>query len=274
MSTQSEIIKSSAALNALQKKLEILKDKSELAVVDQQTSIQAAQVRIDFESYIRSVEDFFEPELAPAEETVKRVKLQMSTLLTPVRGWLAALKGRVQTYNAEEKRRTEIEREREQEKLRAAAREKAATEQREADRLAREQREAREKELEAQRKAGEIGKREEARLAKVAAEEEAKQRALAAEQAKKTAADVPVIDVKPNIPTGAGLYKNQTYYSAEITNFSAFFAAYDTATGERRTFLRQFLDVNQQEVGKYARKEKNNKKVEADIPGSTASSKG
>jgi hypothetical protein len=274
MSTKAEIVKSSAALEALQSKLEQLKEKSEIAVTDPQTSIQAAQVRIDFESYIRSVEDYFEPELAPAEETVKRVRLQMSTLLTPVKGWLASLKTRVQAYNAEEKRLAAMEKEREQEKLRAAAREKAQAEQREAERLAKEQREAREKELAEQRKAGEINKREEARLAKQAAEEEATQKALAADQAKKTAADVPIIDVKPNIPTGAGLYKNQTYYSAEITNTAVFFTAYDASNGERRAFLRRFIEVNQQEVGKYARSEKNNKKVEADIPGCTASSRG
>ena len=78
-------------------------------------------------------------------------------------------------------------------------------ERRMAEEQARFMRAEREKELEAQRKAGEINKREQARLAKIAAEEEAAAKKLAAEQAVQTAAAVPEIRVEPSVPKVAGI---------------------------------------------------------------------
>jgi hypothetical protein len=275
MSTTQLMPSNDEVLKRLNARLAELKANSEIAITDQSSFIQSAQVKLDYEQYIRAVEDHFEPELAPAEEKVKRTKLQMSSLIAPVKDWLVRLKVRQQSWQAEEKRLAAMEREREQEKLRAEARQKADAERREAERLAREQREAREKQLEALRKAGEIGKREEARLAKIATEEEAKARVLAAKQAEETAAKVPELKVVPNIPKGAGLPKNQTYYGAEVNDANRLLLEFVfTNDPERRAFLRRFITIDQQEVGKYARDTKNNEKVEATLPGSRAWSKG
>ena len=191
------------AIKQLNERLAQLKAASEIEVVDQTTFISSAQTKLDLESFIKAVEDHFEPELAPAEEKVKRVKLQMAVFLQ-AKQWLVGLNNRRKEWAIEERAASKRDQERRQREYEAAQRQKADEERREADRIAAEQRKAREAELEAQRKAGEIGKREEARLTKLAAEDEAKAKALAAKQAEETAAKVPIVKVEPNIPKVPG----------------------------------------------------------------------
>ena len=103
-------------------------------------------------------------------------------------------------------------------------------------------------------------------------------RELAAKQAEETAANVPEVHVAPNLPKGAGLPKNQTYYSAEVMDPNEILFAYDEAIRKddrnRAAFLSRFVTVDEQEVGAFARETKDNAKVEAALPGVEASSKG
>lgn len=219
MGTPEIVPSSQQALKQLNERLAQLKAASEVEVVDQATFISSATTKLDLESFIKSVEDHFEPDLAPAEERVKRIKLQMSPFLQ-AKQWLVGLNNRRKEWASREREATAREQQRIQAEANAKARQKADEERREADRIAREQREAREKELEAQRKAGEIGKREEARLTKQAAEDEAKAKALAAKQAEETAAKVPIVKVEPNIPKVPGT-RNVTNWRYRILDVNA-----------------------------------------------------
>lgn len=273
--TDTALAQGNKELDRLNQRLAELKAKSELAIVDSDTLILSAQAKLDFENYIRSVEAHFEPELAPAEETVARCKLAMSQLVTPVKGWLKALVDRQKNYHAEEKRKAEAEQRRINEEARMAAAKKAEEERKERERQADIDRKAREKEIEAQRKAGEIKTREAERLRKEAAAEAEREKQRAAQDAVLAAADVPVVTVLPNLPKGAGLPKNQTYYYGFVEDPQAIIRAYETAKDPVRiAFLRRFIQVNEQEVGKFARDTKDNEKAASLLPGVTFSSKG
>jgi hypothetical protein len=269
---------SNTALDKLTQRLAELKAKSELAIVDSDTLVRSAEAKLEFESYIRSVEAHFEPELAPAEETVARCKLAMSQLVTPVKGWLKSLVDRQRNYHAEEKRKAEAEARRINEENRRAAAIKAEEERKERERQAEADRKAREKEIEAQRKSGEIKAREAERLRKeaVAAAEREKQRA--AEDAVLAANDVPEVKVLPNLPKGAGLPNNRTFYFAEVTNGSAILFAYDKAIRDgdkdRAAFLSRFVMVDEKEVGAFARQMKDNEGAALLLPGVKFTSKG
>jgi hypothetical protein len=263
------------ALDKLNERLAELKAKSELAITDQQSLLASAQTKLEFEQYLRAVEAHFEPELAPAEETVARLKLSMSSLATPVKGWLKALVERQRNYQAEEKRKAEAEARRINEENRAAAARKAEEERKERERQAEEDRKAREREIDAQRKAGEIKAREAEKLKKEAAEQEERERQRAAADAVTAANSAPEVKVQPNLPKGAGLPKNQTFYFAEVTDPQATIRAYETAKDPVRiAFLRRFITVSEQEVGKFARETKDNEKAASLLPGVRFTSKG
>lgn len=252
-------------------------DAEAIVIRDQHSYIAAAQIKNDANAYIKDVKAKLGPGIESAKDHLNRLKNDMAMYVTPAEQIRDTVEAKRIAYSEEEKRKALIEQEREQEKLRAEARAKAEAERREADRLAKEQREAREKELEAQRKAGEIGKREEARLAKQAAEDEVKAKALAEEQAIKTASEFKTVEVKPNIPAVAGS-KNQTYYFGEVTNPAQIIAEYNSALIrsdlERQRFLAQFIMVNEQAVGQFARKTQDNAKATAMLPGVKFTSKG
>ena len=110
------------AIKQLNERLAQLKVASEIEVVDQTTFISSAATKLDFENYIRAVEDHFEPELAPAEETVKRVKLQISMFVTPVKQWLVALNNRRREWAADERKAAQDEQDKINEKARQEAR--------------------------------------------------------------------------------------------------------------------------------------------------------
>jgi hypothetical protein len=167
--------------------------------------------------------------------------------------------------------------------------ERVAAEQRKiAEAQAAEARRLREKELEIQRREGEITKKEVERQKRIAEEdakrakaqaaaEEQAARELAARQAEEAARNTPQVIVKPNIPTVAGV-KSQVYFFAEVTVSYAIINDFIEATRrgdtERMNFLRRFITVNEQEVGKFARDTKDNAKASSLLPGVKFTSRG
>jgi hypothetical protein len=267
------------AIEIFNHRLEEMKANSELAIATQDDLVRASGVKLDFENYVRSVENYFEPELAPAEEKVKRLKLQISQLVTPVKGWLKALVDKQREFTAEEKRKAQadqIRRQQEQDRLKL---QKAEDEKREADKAAAETRRQKVGEINRDLAAGRIGKREAARLLKEAGAEEeaAKQTAAAvAEEAKN--APAPTVRVVPSIPSVPG-FKNQTYYYAELTDGGArihadYLAAVLNNDQARQKLLMRFILVNEGEISKYARERKDSDAVMRELPGVKAYSKG
>jgi DNA repair exonuclease SbcCD ATPase subunit len=186
----------------------------------------------------------------------------------------AELKAWVKDFETEEKRKAKIEEDRKEAERIAAAEQKAKEEREERERAAKEERQAKVKEINAALKAGDIGKRQAAKMLKEAgAEEEARlqQAEAEAEESVKAAKEAPRAVVKPNIPTQAGV-PSRTNYKAELLNPDAIVEAYiRTFTKpidlERRVYLRQFITVDAQKIGEEARRVKDSKLMATKIPG-------
>lgn len=253
-------------------------DAETLTVRDQQSYIDAAQIENACKAYVRDVKAKMGPGIESAKSHLDFLKSEMQKYIIPAETILETIKGKRLAFAMEEKRQAKIEEDRKNAELARLAQEKAEADRRESERLAAEQRKAQEAEIERQRKSGELKAREAARLAKEAREreeEERKRAALAAEQAK--AAPPPRVEVKPNIPPVAGI-KNQTFYYAEVVDWPKFLAEYKRAVKAhdmmRVVFLEDFIQPNDQAIGKYARDTRSNALTEGNIPGVKAWSKG
>jgi multidrug efflux pump subunit AcrA (membrane-fusion protein) len=270
-----------------------------LVVRDQESFVVARTIQKDWDSYIKTVGFELDPGIAKAKDTLDHLRAQKEKYVGPAKIYKEKARQKADAWAAEEKRLAAIEQERINAAARAEAERKAAEERRiaiaaaEAERKEREKwaeidRKNRERDLEAQRKAGEINKREMEKQKKLAAEqaerdrqsaaaEMERQKQLAAEQEKRTAADVKEVKVLASVPTVAGV-KNQTFFFGDVENGEKILNDYDAAVHAhdvpRQIFLRQFMMVNEQEVGKFARETKDNEKAAKLLPGVKFWSKG
>ena len=249
-----EIVNQDQAIERLNQRLAELKAKSEIAVTDQASFIQAAETKVEFESYIRAVEHHFEPEVAPLEEKLSMLKLQMSALIVPAKRWLGELIVRRKSWAEQERRRAEEEQRRVREERAIAEGAAAEKERKERERHAEVERKAREKEIEAQRKAGELKAREADRLRREAreAEEREKARAAEAEKEAKAEAAVQTVTVAPAIPTVAGIANRRNWKFRVV---------------DEGKIPHIFLMANLVAIGQEVRRLKDKKKAEDVIPG-------
>jgi hypothetical protein len=200
---------SSTAL-AVEQKLEtsitvLQRRAQEIQVIDPQSYTEACAIALDGRAQIKGIGFELDPGIAAAKGTLDLLRQQKQKWVDRVTPSVELAAQKAETWKRAEREAAERENHRKQGELAAAARIKAEEEKRVADAVAKLAREAREKELEAQRKAGEIGKRELARLAKQAEEDEAKARELAAKQCEETAAAVPIVRVEAAVPKVAGI---------------------------------------------------------------------
>ena len=281
----------------VEKGLATLRQQAEAIVVtNQQDYIEAVQIKNAVNSYIKDVKAKLGPGIASAKDHLDFLKNEMAKYITPAEQIAQTVESKRIRWAEEEKRKAEAEERRINEERRIEAERVAAEERKERERVAAEERAERERVAEEERKerlraaeaakrAGDIGKREADRLKKEAeaeaererqraAEAEKREKARAAEDAKKAAENVQTVTVKPAVPVVAGA-KNQTFYFAEVTDPQAIIRAYETAKDPVRiAFLRRFIQVNEQEVGKFARDTKDPKKCAELLPGVKFTSKG
>jgi hypothetical protein len=224
----------------------------------------------DAKTEIKKIGYVLDPGIASAKEHYDFLRNQKQGFVSKWEAQISIGDGKAKKWLEDDERQRRQEQEREQEKVRAAARQKADEERRAAEAQAKADREKREAEIEAARKAGEIGKREEARLAKQAVEDEAKQKEIAAKQAQETATNVPEVRVETSRPKIAGVPRTMHFYS-EVTTKEKILNDYDAAViahdVQRQIFLRRFMTIDEQEVGKYAREIKDSEKVQRQLPG-------
>lgn len=233
--------------------LTILRDRAEALVVsDPQTYQEACQIGLDAKAYIKRVGFEFDPGIEAAKDTLDLLKNQKAKFVDPAKRIVEVTSTKGENWRTEEKRLAQQEQERLQAIARREAEEKAAIERKRAEAEAEAQRKEREKQIEAQRKAGELNKREAERLRKQAEAEEAKARELAAQQAAVNAAAVPEVEVKPNIPTVAGV-KNQTYWKFRIL--------------DPNKIARAYLVPDEVAIGAMVRRVKDKAQAEAACPG-------
>lgn len=201
VTTGTEIVKA-----GIEQGLVTLRARCEAIVVrDQQDYIAVCELVKEGRSYIKDVGFKLDPGINSAREHLDFLRQEKEKYVGPAKQIVGIAERKGEEWKAEERRRAAAEEERINQQRRAEAAQKAELERKAAEAQAKLDREQRERELAEARKAGEIGKREEARLAKIAAEAEAEARALAAKQAAEAAANVQEVKVEASVPKVAGI---------------------------------------------------------------------
>jgi hypothetical protein len=250
---ETQIVNSSAALAALQKKLEELKGRAESLVVrGPDDVILAKNLKLDIGAYVKAVKFQTGPDIETKKEELRALQSQEKMLLAPAEQILEIEEGKRKAWENEERRKAEEEQRRINEENRIAAEKKAAEERAEREKIAKAEREAREKEIAKQRAAGEIKAREEAKLRKEAAEAEERERQRAAEDAKKAAESAPQVTVKPNIPTVQGVASRQNWKFRFV---------------DPNRVPRPYMMPDEVKIGQMVRATKDKKAAEAMCPG-------
>ena len=249
-----------------------------LAVTDQESFVIARTIQKDWDGYIKQVGFELDPGIAKAKSTLDHLKDQKEKYVGPAKQYKELARQKADAWAAEEKRLARIEEDRKNAELRKQQEEKAEQERKDRAAQAIADRKERVKEIQAMLKRKEITKAYAARLLKEAgAEEEAKLAQAEADAEAAKNAPPPQVTVKPSIPTVAGT-KSQTFYFAEVYSpdsiIDHFLEAFKNGDMPRCLFLRQFISVNTQEVGVFARKMKDNEAATKQLPGVKFTSRG
>lgn len=193
-------------VQAIESGLAALRSRAEAIVVrDAEGYAAACQIALDGRAYIKRVGFELDPGIASAKDHLDLLKNQKAKFVDPAKQIVEVAAQKAEQWKAEERRKAAAEEERiNAERRREAAR--LADEQRRRDEaVALEAKKLRDAQIEEARKAGEIGKREAARLAKQAEENRLAADELASKQAEEAAANVQEVKVAPSVPKVAGI---------------------------------------------------------------------
>ena len=218
-------------VEGLQAWLTELRQKAESIVVSDSGSCLAAKTaQRDVRAYMKDVHLKLDPFVESAKRNYQAARDELNKWIEPAETIDGALARKVKDYETQERMRAEAEERRINEERRKKAADDAEAE-----------RKRREKEIEAQRKAGEVGKREAERMKKEA-EAEAKAQAAA------------VVDVKvqANIPSVQGV-PSRVNWKFRIVDANKIPKAY--------------LIPDEQKIGQTVRLLKDKARTEAVIPG-------
>ena len=237
-----------------------------IVVSDASTCLQAKTAQRDVRNYLKDVHSKLDPFVNLAKRTYDETRDERNRWITPGEEIDALLASKVKTYERQEREAAQREQDRINAENTRIAREKADAEAKAAKEAAEAKRKQEVKEINAQLKRGEIGKREAARLLKLAGDTEmaAKLNAdLDAEEAKN--APPPTVTVQPAIPKVAGV-PSRINYRAEVTDTFRFMeeAARRLLKGDNS--LSRFLMVNGSAVALEAREMKDSKAFMAKYP--------
>lgn len=243
----------------------------QIVVVSAASCLEAKMIQRQIREEMKMRKIILDPFVNQAKSAYDTAKDERAKWITPLEADDETLAGKVKTYEREEREAAQREQDRINAENARLFREKAEAERKERERLAKEMKDAKIKEIKAALKAGEIGKREAAKMLKEAgadAEAAIEQAAADAEAAKN--APPPKVEVKPNIPTVAGV-PSRVNFKVEVTHPDRIINAYIDAVALRNTervvYLRQFIMPNEQAIGAEARKVKNSKLMTTLIPG-------
>ena len=170
-------------------------------------------------------------------------------------------------YKRQEREAAEAEQRRINEQKRIENDKRIAQEKQGALERAEEIRKERVKEINGKLRRKEITSREAAKLLKEAgadAEAQAQNAEADAEAAKNIAP--PQVTVQPNVPKVAGT-RGRIQYFAQVTSEDLLIEAFLQSSGLRRTYLRQFIQINERALGQEALDVKNSTTLNASIPG-------
>lgn len=254
-------------LQELNERLAQLKAKSEsLVVTDQRSYVEAGNLKLDIQAYLKAVKSRFVSIIEPLKERLARAQNEQKVFLAPGETILDGIERKRKAWAEEERRKAEAEQRRINQERRIAAERAAEQERKEREAAAEAARKAREKEIEAQKKAGELKTREAERLKKEAAELAERQKKEAAEEAARAATNVAEVKVAPSIPTVAGTVARRNWKWRWKPNGEQ--ELMDQFCGDDgRMELRPFIQANDQEIGRMVRDAKDKAKAEGQCPG-------
>src|SRR5580698_10253390 len=191
---------------AMESSLAALRSRANAVKVwDAESYAAACQIALDGRAYIKRVGFELDPGIASAKDHLDLLKNQKAKFVEPAKQIVEVAAQKAEQWKAEERRKAEAEAERiNAERRREAAR--LSEEQRKRDdAAAAEAKKLRDAQIEEARKAGEIGKREAARLAKQAEEDRLAAEALAKKQALEDVSSVQDVKVAASVPKVAGI---------------------------------------------------------------------
>lgn len=186
--------------------LTALRSRAEAIVVRDSDSYAAAcQVALDGRAYIKRVGFELDPGIASAKDHLDLLKNQKAKFVEPAKQIVEVAAQKAEQWKAEERRKAAAEEERINAERRREAARLAEEERKRQDAIAAEQKKLRDAQIEEARKAGEIGKREAARLAKEAEENRLAAEALARKQALEAVSSVQDVKIAAAVPKVAGI---------------------------------------------------------------------
>lgn len=193
-------------VQAIESSLVMLRARAEAILVrDAESYAAACQVALDGRAYIKRVGFELDPGIASAKDHLDLLRNQKAKFVEPAKQIVEVAAQKAEQWKAEERRKAEQEQERINAQRRAEAAREAAEQRKRDEAAALEAKKLRDAQIAEAQKAGEMGKREAARLAKQAEEERLAAMALAAKQAAETAANVQEVKVAPSVPKVAGI---------------------------------------------------------------------
>lgn len=188
-------------------------------VTDKDSCANALAVVSKGKADIKAITALAEPERIRLQKAKEDLLAQRDRIIGQIEVVISPLEREARDWNNLERQRAEAEERRKNDERMRKAKEEAEAERKRVEAAAAEERKARQAEIEAARKAGEMGKREAERLKKEAVEAEARAKEQAAADAK-TQAEVAPIKVKPNTATAPGVSTRQNY-KFEVIDSSA-----------------------------------------------------
>lgn len=193
-------------VQAIETGLVALRSRAEaIVVLDADSYATACQVALDGRAYIKRVGFELDPGIASAKDHLDLLKNQKAKFVDPAKQIVEVAAQKAEAWKAEERRKAAAEEERTNAQRRAEAARLADEQRRRDEAAAAEAKKLRDAEIAEAQKAGEMGKREAARLAKQAEEDRLAAVALAAKQAAEAAANVQEVKVAPSVPKVAGI---------------------------------------------------------------------
>src|SRR6267142_1909680 len=214
-----------------------------IAVKTPEDCLTAKTMQRDVRNYMKDVHLKLDPFVESAKRNLAEAKDELNKWLTPAEAVDGVLAQKVKDYERIERERAEAEQRRINEERRRQA---------DAEAAAAEKRKAEQKAIEEARKAGELNKRQAEKMRKEAEERERAAKEQAAKDAELVKASVTDVEVKPNIPTVAGVPSRRNWKFRVL---------------DATRIPRAYLMPNEVKIGADVRFLKNKLEAESKIPG-------
>jgi hypothetical protein len=233
----------------------------------------AANILVAIRNYQKDVKNKLNPFVDIAKRAYDAARQEMQKYINQAEELQMVLTRPMEDYKRQERKAAEAETRRINEERRQKAEAEAAEKRKADEARAEEERKKREKEIKDAQKAGDIGKREADKLRKETEERERLAKEEADRNAKAAVATVQDVKVQPAIPKNASLRGRVNYYAeainedALIKELCNLYGRIGNDNAQRWLYLRKFVIVNAQALGKEAREVKDSKKLESQIPG-------